>query len=124
MVCVLAVVAFNGVAAQSGVGVATRGWDCCKPSCSWLENTHGLAAGPVQSCDAVGNPSLSIEELSGCQPGGTSFSCPDQQPFPSLVNPDLSYGTAGANIPGEYDYRWCVELDLSKVYQNDNYRLF
>jgi hypothetical protein len=45
------------VAGEKGVdkGLLTTMWDCCKPSCSWIENVLLTKGTAVNTCDAVGN---------------------------------------------------------------------
>jgi len=73
-------------------GMATRYWDCCSPS-----GSHpGKAAvnRPVRSCLKDGKTEASSSATSGCQTGGTSFSCLNYAPYVSAKDDKLSYGFA------------------------------
>ena len=86
-------------------GHGSRYWDCCKPSCSWRENVDTTAV-PFTICK---NCSFDDEEIeafewaptsnqywegyegvkSGCETGGTSYTCNSQAPY--AVCEDLAY---------------------------------
>lgn len=103
-VAALALLFAASVQAQSGSGVTTRYWDCCKPSCSW----SGKAAvnQPVLSCDKSGTKLTDSNVKSGCD-GGTAFTCTDDQPW--AINDNLSYGFAAVKLSGSTESQWCCE---------------
>ena len=76
------------------VGVTTRYWDCCKPSCGWPGKAS--VSSPVQTCAQDGVTPVSSNTRSGCNTDGTAFACNNQQPW--SVNDTLSYGFAAASI--------------------------
>ncbi|KAG8791364.1 hypothetical protein FRC12_009419 [Ceratobasidium sp. 428] len=101
----LTLVALFGVAhAQSGSGVTTRYWDCCKESCGW--NGKASVSAPVQSCDINNNPLSDNNVQSGCN-GGGAYACANHSPF--VVNDSLSYGFAAVNIQGGSESSWCCQ---------------
>lgn len=82
----------------SGSGNTTRTWDCCKPSCSWLDNLNSTSATtPVRSCLIDGETTADIDAESGCV-NGTAFACTDQQP--RVYNDTISLGFVGASFTG------------------------
>ena len=93
-------------------GYATRYWDCCKPSCSWLGSVPSFLPA-ARSCDSVGStlPSPqpgSVEAVSACEPGGTAHACLDHAPFVATRD-DASNRTAYAfaATPGFDPRRTC-----------------
>ncbi|KAL5114842.1 hypothetical protein ACEQ8H_007271 [Pleosporales sp. CAS-2024a] len=100
----------------SGEAIATRFWDCCKPSCAWegkADVNH-----PVLSCTAD-NKVTNVAAGTACGTGGTAYDCSNQQPW--AVNDTLSYGFAGAFImpdltSGAIEGAWCCacyQLDFT-----------
>jgi len=89
--------------AQSGNGVTTRYWDCCKGVCSW--GSVVPAVSPVAVCDKNDNIFSNSEAPDGCENGGSSFMCSTLSPFG--VTADLAYGFAGVNILGRNDTSTC-----------------
>ncbi|KAG1474492.1 hypothetical protein G6F56_000331 [Rhizopus delemar] len=87
----------------SGSAQATRYWDCCKPSCGW--NGKADVTSPVGSCTKNGVTLADDNTQSGCESGGSSYVCNDNQPW--VVNDHLAYGFAAATIPGGGESRWC-----------------
>ena len=88
-------------------GYATRYWDCCKPSCSWLENSGG---NPARQCDVNMNSILDFSAKSKCD-GGPATTCIDQ--IPMVINDNLAYAFAaspgnGPNVCGK-----CFELTFT-----------
>ncbi|OWA52637.1 Endoglucanase-5 [Hypsibius exemplaris] len=87
------------------VGKTTRYWDCCKPSCAW----PGKAAvsSPVKSCRADGVTVLrDVNAVSGCNANGKqAYTCNNNMPW--VVNSNLAYGFAAANIKGSDERGWC-----------------
>ncbi|KAL1509721.1 hypothetical protein ABEB36_004416 [Hypothenemus hampei] len=93
--------AFAGL---SGSGTTTRYWDCCKPSCSWKENTG--THNPVVSCSKDGVSELTNASVSsGCEANGGSYVCNDLQPW--AVNDSLAYGFVAASFTGGADNKYC-----------------
>lgn len=80
-----------------------RYWDCCKPSCAW----PGKAAvnNPPFTCDVKDNPLSNYEAVSGCESGGTAFTCTNQAPW--AANSLVSYGFAATAISGGTEASWC-----------------
>ena len=74
-------------------GFAGRYWDCCRPICSWPENSGGKS---TRHCDASMNP-LNDEKAESMCDGGPSTTCLDQ--IPIVVNDNLAY--AFAAVPGK-----------------------
>ncbi|KAI9835488.1 MAG: hypothetical protein M1837_003780 [Sclerophora amabilis] len=91
--------------AQSGSGVTTRYWDCCKPSCAWPGKAD--VTNPVRTCDVNDNPLADPGVKSGCEDGGNSYMCSDNSPW--AVNDHLSYGFAAASIAGSNEASWCCD---------------
>ncbi|KAF2193277.1 carbohydrate-binding module family 1 protein [Zopfia rhizophila CBS 207.26] len=98
---------FNGVCnAQrdaEGTGTTTRGWSCCKNSCSW--SNKALVNSPVISCDNRDNLLDNPARRDGCESGGGSFACSDLSPW--AQSNDFSYGFAGVNLAGSNESAWC-----------------
>ncbi|KAG8794664.1 hypothetical protein FRC16_010411 [Serendipita sp. 398] len=91
------------VTAQSGSGVTTRYWDCCKPSCSWTGKA--AVSSPVRTCDSMQN-TLGPDVKSGCD-GGSAFTCADNQPW--AVSDSLAYGFAAVKLSGSSESQWCCQ---------------
>ncbi|KAK3933514.1 glycoside hydrolase [Diplogelasinospora grovesii] len=89
--------------AASGSGSSTRYWDCCKPSCAW--SGKASVSAPVLACDKNDNPLTNVNAVSGCQSGGTAYTCSDQSPW--AINDNLSYGFAATAISGGSESTWC-----------------
>ncbi|CAG9829869.1 unnamed protein product [Diabrotica balteata] len=94
----------------SGKGITTRYWDCCKPSCAWVDNIDTPDQKPVNSCKLDGETVAPITDYSGCGENGTAFTCNNNQPF--LINSTLSYGFAAASFTGGLDYSMCCSCML------------
>ncbi|SNX84557.1 related to endoglucanase 1 precursor (egl1) [Melanopsichium pennsylvanicum] len=94
----LSLVHLDGVSA----GMATRYWDCCKPSASWGKKAHVYS--PVDTCKADGvtliDPSTADSGQSGCT-GGDQFMCSCQQPFNDETDPTLALGFAAFSTGSE-----------------------
>ncbi|CAF2616788.1 unnamed protein product [Rotaria sp. Silwood2] len=84
------------------LGVTTRYWDCCKPSCAWPGKAS--VTSPVKTCAQNGITSVDANTQSGCN-GGTAYMCNNQQPF--SISSTLSYGYAAAHIAGQTEANWC-----------------
>jgi hypothetical protein len=102
---------------QSGWG--SRYWDCCKPSCSWPENTDHLAANcgidgyeEIECYNVVGNEYDSWLEgtKSACETeDGVAYMCYRHTPF--AVCEKLAYGFAA--VPAENSACGkCFQLDF------------
>ncbi|KAB5589689.1 putative effector protein/Endo-1,4-beta-D-glucanase [Ceratobasidium theobromae] len=96
--------ASNPAHGQSGNGVTTRYWDCCKESCGWSGKANVNA--PVRSCDKNNNPLGDYNAQSGCN-GGGAFACSNHSPW--AVNDNLAYGFAAVNIQGSSESSWCCQ---------------
>ncbi|KAJ1024459.1 hypothetical protein NDA13_004392 [Ustilago tritici] len=83
-------------------GMATRYWDCCKPSASWGKKAPVYA--PVDICKADGETLIDASEAdsgqSGCN-GGDQFMCNCMQPFDDSTDPTLALGFAAFNAGNE-----------------------
>ncbi|KAG8930067.1 hypothetical protein FRC02_004671 [Tulasnella sp. 418] len=90
------------VSAQSGSGVTTRYWDCCKTSCAW--SGKASVSSPVRTCDISNNPLSDVNAKSGCD-GGTAYACANNSPW--AVSDSLSYGFAAVNLAGSSESQWC-----------------
>lgn len=80
-----------------------RYWDCCKPSCAWPGKAD--VSNPTFTCDIKDNPLSNYEAVSGCESGGTAFTCTDQAPW--AANSLVSYGFAATSISGGTESSWC-----------------
>lgn len=73
-------------------GIATRYWDCCKPSGAWPGKAD--VNRPVQACAADGFTRLTDPNAkNGCE-GGTAFGCNQHKPFRSKHNKKISFAFA------------------------------
>ncbi|XP_060522949.1 endoglucanase-like [Cylas formicarius] len=93
----------------SGSGTTTRYWDCCKPSCAWVENLPASIKTAVDTCSADGETVISPAIQSSCI-GGTAFMCNKQQPY--AVSDTLAYGFAAASFTGGADVNFCCSCFL------------
>ncbi len=84
-------------------GQTTRYWDCCKPSCAW--SGKAPVSAPVATCDNNNNPLGSPDTRSGCDSGGSAFTCANMAPW--AVDDNLSYGYAATAISGGTESSWC-----------------
>ncbi|KAB5589690.1 putative effector protein/endoglucanase [Ceratobasidium theobromae] len=100
----IALATFSATLAQSGSGVTTRYWDCCKESCGWSGKASVTA--PVQSCDINNNPLSDNNVQSGCN-GGGAYACANHSPF--AVSDSLAYGFAAVSIQGGSESTWCCQ---------------
>lgn len=89
--------------AVKGTGSTTRGWSCCKNSCSWANKAP--VNSPVISCDNMDNLFNNPARRDGCDSGGGAFSCSDLSPW--AVSNTLAYGYAGVNLPASNETAWC-----------------
>ncbi|KAG8736581.1 hypothetical protein FRC10_009154 [Ceratobasidium sp. 414] len=94
----------TSVQAQSGSGVTTRYWDCCKESCGW--SGKASVSGPVKSCDKNNNPLSDFNAQSSCN-GGGAFACANHSPW--AVNSNLAYGFAAVKLQGGTESTWCCQ---------------
>lgn len=95
---------FASVLGASGSGSSTRYWDCCKPSCAWGDKAN-LLQGPVLTCDRNDNPLSDPDVKSGCENGGSAYTCTNTAPW--AVNNDVALGFAATNIQGQGEADWC-----------------
>jgi len=96
----------------SGTGTTTRYWDCCKPSCGWIENITNdtlTTLLPVATCEADGDTPIDAEIQSSCI-GGLAYMCSNQQPF--VVNATTAYGFAACSFTGGADTNECCHCYL------------
>jgi hypothetical protein len=91
------------VEAASGSGSSTRYWDCCKPSCAWPGKAS--VSEPVYACNANNQPLSNYSAVSGCQSGGTAYTCTSQEPW--ALNDLVSYGFAATALQGGSEASWC-----------------
>ncbi|XP_060522846.1 endoglucanase-like isoform X2 [Cylas formicarius] len=94
---------------KSGSGTTTRYWDCCKPSCAWVENLPSGYTKAVDTCSADGVTVVNASVQSSCG-GGGAYMCNDQQPF--AVSSTLAYGFAAASFTGGADVNLCCACFL------------
>jgi hypothetical protein len=87
LVATFSAVAQGAGSAVKGTGSTTRGWSCCKNSCSW--SGKALVDKPVLTCDAQDNFLDNPSRRDGCESGGGSFACSDLSPW--ALSADLSY---------------------------------
>lgn len=59
----------------------------------------------VQTCDKDNAPLVSFQETTGCNAGGTSYSCANNSPW--AVNDTFSYGFVGAFMKNNTERDWC-----------------
>lgn len=116
--------AFIAVAVTIGItipaveaGVATRYWDCCKPSASW--NGKADVYAPVDVCEADGSTLIPASKAdagqSGCT-GGNQFACSCMQPFVDTVDPTLAYGFVAYGSGQEKETNCaCYEADFKQT---------
>jgi len=96
----------------AGVGHGTRYWDCCKPHCSWPDNTDQTAA----MCSASNAPLASEvkgqENLtqSGCQAADGGYTCYGQSPWAPCE--DLAFGFAAVPLSGPDACGTCFKLEF------------
>ncbi|KAJ8951912.1 hypothetical protein NQ318_019891, partial [Aromia moschata] len=93
----------------SGTGTTTRYWDCCKPSCAWVENLEEGLTTPVTTCEADGSTVIDAETQSSCI-GGTAYMCSNQQA--TAVNSSFAMGFAAASFTGGADTNYCCACFL------------
>ncbi|KAG8902470.1 acetyl-coenzyme-A carboxylase, partial [Tulasnella sp. 403] len=100
---ILALASALGVQAQSGTGVTTRYWDCCKTSCAW--SGKAAVSAPVRTCDKNNNPLSDPNTKSACDNGGSAYACANNSPW--AVSDNLAYGFAAVNLSGQTEASWC-----------------
>ncbi|KAG5877354.1 hypothetical protein JTB14_009278 [Gonioctena quinquepunctata] len=90
-----------------GDGVTTRYWDCCATSCAWDQIVHTKNGIPVQTCqkDGVTPSSKEGNAASGCEAGGTAYSCSNQAAH--VVNSTLAFGFSASSFTGGVDDAQC-----------------
>ncbi|KAK2615822.1 hypothetical protein N8I77_002548 [Diaporthe amygdali] len=67
----------------------------------WFANVTN----PTYTCDIKDSPLSNYEATSGCESGGTAFTCTNQAPW--AVNDLISYGFAATSISGGTEASWC-----------------
>ncbi|CDW98292.1 hypothetical protein [Sporisorium scitamineum] len=96
----LSLVHLDGVSA----GMATRYWDCCVASASWIGKAPVYA--PVDVCKADGvtviDPVKANSGQSGCN-GGDNYMCSCMQPFNDESDPTLAFGFGAFTTGKEED---------------------
>ena len=94
-------------------GWASRYWDCCKPHCSWPENTTRLSANcGVDNSEIpcyIDRGNWKEGTRSGCESGGEAFTCYRHAPF--AICEDLAYGFAAVPA-GSYACGTCFQIDF------------
>ncbi|MFP4014097.1 MAG: carboxypeptidase regulatory-like domain-containing protein [Chitinispirillaceae bacterium] len=101
---------------QNGWG--SRYWDCCKPHCSWPDNTSNLSA----NCDVNNEEMPCYEDMgdylkgtdNGCQ-GGPAFTCYNHVPFAVCEN--LAYAFAAVPSGGDACGK-CFQLDFDGGFEH------
>ena len=101
-------------------GYATRYWDCCKPHCSWPENTVQLGQpnGASTNClidDTEVRPFTDMggwydQTTSGCDAGGDAFTCYSQAPYAVCENLSYGYAAVPSNSPS---CGKCYQIDFT-----------
>ena len=91
----------------SGSGFASRYWDCCKPSCSWKENSPEIQA---RQCDKNMNLITDASSKSMCE-GGPATTCLSQIPF--TINGCDNIGFAFAACPTTNACGRCALLEFT-----------
>lgn len=114
---VVVAVAIGNTVPVVQAGIATRYWDCCKPSASWSGKAEVYA--PVDVCEADGNTLIPASKAdagqSGCT-GGNQFACSCMQPFVDTVDPTLAYGFVAYGSGQEKETNCaCYEADFKKT---------
>ena len=89
-------------AALTGSGNSTRGWNCCKPSCSWQGKAN--VTSPVATCNKDNTPLNDLSATSACS-NGTAYGCADQAPW--QVDNATAYGYSAVVITGKTEAEWC-----------------
>ena len=92
---------------DSGSGFASRYWDCCKPSCSWAENTQNLAS----QCSNKGTTKSSDWGAASVCDGGPMATCISQIPF--TIDGCSNIGFAFAAVPTNAACGRCFELTFT-----------
>ncbi len=101
-----------------GSGWATRYWDCCKPSCSWQENSGGH---PSRQCGSNGkNESTDWGAGSVCS-GGPMATCTSQIPFTVSGCDEIAFAFAAVPASNGGQCGKCFQLtfDGTGKYSND-----
>jgi hypothetical protein len=91
----------------SGSGFASRYWDCCKPSCSWKENTNNLAS----QCSNKGTTKSTDWGAASVCDGGSMSTCISQIPF--TISGCDNIGFAYAAVPTNNACGRCFELSFT-----------
>ena len=92
---------------ETGSGFASRYWDCCKPSCSWKENTQNLAS----QCSNKGTTKSTDWGAKSVCDGGPMATCISQIPF--TIEGCSNIGFAFAAVPTNAACGRCFELSFT-----------
>ena len=103
----------------SGSGWATRYWDCCKPSCSWNENSGGKNS---KQCTNKGrSENTNWGDGSICS-GGSQMTCISQIPFTVSGCNDMGFAFAAVPASNGGQCGKCFQLTFTGKgkYSTDN----
>jgi hypothetical protein len=89
----------------STMGTTTRYWDCCKPTCSWNENSNW---NPSFTCSEWGSH-IGADTPSACD-WGTGYACTSWVPW--AVGNNLSYGYVATSTQLGAQCGQCYQLDF------------
>ena len=94
----------------SGSGWATRYWDCCKPSCSWQENSGG---NPARQCTNKGKTESTDWGGGSVCSGGGLMTCTSQIPFTVDGCDNLGFAFAAVPASNGGQCGHCYELTFT-----------
>jgi hypothetical protein len=94
----------------SGSGWATRYWDCCKPSCSWQENSGG---NPARQCTNKGKTESKDWGGGSICSGGQLMTCTSQIPFTVDGCDNLGFAFAAVPASNGGQCGHCYELTFT-----------
>ena len=94
----------------SGSGWATRYWDCCKPSCSWQENSGG---NPARQCTNKGKTESKDWGGGSICSGGQLMTCTSQIPFTVSGCDNLGFAFAAVPASNGGQCGHCYELTFT-----------
>ena len=94
----------------SGSGWATRYWDCCKPSCSWQENSGG---NPARQCTNKGKTESTDWGGGSICSGGQLMTCTSQIPFTVSGCDNLGFAFAAVPASNGGQCGHCYELTFT-----------
>ncbi len=94
-----------------GSGWATRYWDCCKPSCSWNENSGGKNS---RQCTNKGRTNdTNWGNGSVCDGGGSAMTCISQIPFTVSGCNDMGFAFAAVPASNGGQCGKCFQLTFT-----------